>query len=28
VAAFARPHTNAPAFRQNDIVARAILTMR
>jgi hypothetical protein len=28
VAAFARPHTNAPAFRQNDTVARAILTMR
>jgi hypothetical protein len=24
-AAFARPHTNAPAFRQNDIVAREIL---
>ncbi len=23
--AFARPHTNAPAFRQNDAVARAIL---
>ncbi|MEV6239941.1 FAD/NAD(P)-binding protein [Lentzea sp. NPDC051838] len=24
-AAFARPNTNAPAFRQNDVVARAIL---
>ena len=24
--AFARPRTNAPAFRQNDGVARAILT--
>jgi len=24
-AAFARPHTNAPAFRQNDVLARAIL---
>ena len=24
--AFARPRTNAPAFRQNDAVARAILT--
>ena len=24
--AFARPRTNAPAFRQNDVVARAILT--
>ena len=24
-AAFARPHTNAPAFRQNDTVARSIL---
>jgi uncharacterized NAD(P)/FAD-binding protein YdhS len=25
-AAFARPHTNAPVFRQNDAVARSILT--
>ncbi|WP_328442182.1 FAD/NAD(P)-binding protein [Streptomyces sp. NBC_00444] len=25
VAAFARPHTDAPAFRQNDAVARALL---
>jgi hypothetical protein len=25
VAAFSRPHVNSPAFRQNDIVARAIL---
>ncbi|CAM5605273.1 Adenylate cyclase OS=Streptomyces fumanus OX=67302 GN=GCM10018772_28050 PE=4 SV=1 [Streptomyces fumanus] len=25
VAAFARPRTNAPAFRQNDAVARALL---
>ncbi|ANZ42882.1 adenylate cyclase [Lentzea guizhouensis] len=24
-AAFSRPHTNAPAFRQNDVMARAIL---
>jgi len=24
--AFARPHFNAPAFRQNDVVARAVLT--
>jgi hypothetical protein len=24
-AAFARPHTNAPAFRQNDVLAREIL---
>lgn len=25
--AFARPHTNAPAFRQNDATARAALTL-
>ncbi|MFG1664880.1 FAD/NAD(P)-binding protein [Streptomyces sp. Y7] len=25
VAAFARPHTNAPAFRQNDAIARTLL---
>lgn len=25
--AFARPHTNAPAFRQNDATARAALTV-
>ena len=25
VAAFARPRTNAPAFRQNDATARALL---
>jgi hypothetical protein len=25
VAAFSRPNTNSPAFRQNDLVARAIL---
>ncbi|RSM89479.1 adenylate cyclase [Kibdelosporangium aridum] len=25
VAAFSRPHVNSPAFRQNDIVARAVL---
>ncbi|MFD7922121.1 FAD/NAD(P)-binding protein [Streptomyces sp. NPDC059740] len=26
LAAFARPHTDAPAFRENDAVARAVLT--
>jgi hypothetical protein len=25
VAAFSRPNTNSPAFRQNDLVARDIL---
>ena len=24
--AFARPRTNAPAFRQNDVVARSVLS--